>query len=189
MNDWTPTPEFEESIRQSFGVPEVRREFVDQTYQKIMHQAKGKAPKPQHFFRLRPAWIIIAAVLGAMVISTLLIGPQRVYAQFIKLFGYIPGVGFVNLDEVRVLKNAVSQQHEEQQLTVVRGLSSKYSTDLWLEFNGEAHPVDDAWLETEDGQRFELTNWNYSPDEPGTHGVEMHFQPCHWKSTKLLWGS
>jgi hypothetical protein len=177
MNKWTSTPQFEENVRQSFGAPEIRSEFVDQVYGDLMQRADAKSRKSRPLLGLRPAWTIVLAILTLMTISTLVIGPQRVYAEFMKLFGYIPEVGIVNLDQVRVLKNGVTQRHDGRELTALRGLVTVHGTDLWLEFSDEARPVDDAWLETPDGLRFDLLNWSYSPDEPGTRGVVANFPP------------
>lgn len=125
----------------------------------------------------RPAWMIALAILVMMIAGTLVIGPQRAYAEIMKLFGYLPDAGFVNLGQVRVLENSVTQRHQGRSLTVVRGLVNEYGTEIWLEFSDGAKPVDDAWLETGDGQRFDLLNWSFSPDEPGTHGVVTRFSP------------
>ncbi len=133
--------------------------------------------KTSSFAGLRPVWTVALIIISLIVNSTLVIGPQRVYAEFRKLFGYLPGAGFVNLEQVRVLENSATQRHGDRELTVVRGLVNEYRTEVWLEFSDEARPVDDAWLETEDGQRFELVNWSYSPDEPGTRGVAATFPP------------
>jgi len=177
MNKWTSSSEFEENVRQSFAVPAPRSEFVDQVYGDLMRRADQKSYSPRRFLGLRPAWTATLAILSVLIIGTLAIGPQHVYAEFMRLFSYVPGVGFVNPDQVRVLENGVTQQHDDRELTAQRGLITEYSTDLWLEFSDEARPIDEAWLETTDGLRFELQNWNYSPDEAGSHGVVAHFPP------------
>ncbi len=177
MNNINNTSQFEEDICQSFGVPEIRSEFVNKVYGEIMQHAEAKPRKRHKFLGLRPAWTVALTILSLIIVVTLVIGPKRVYAEFMKLFGYIPEVGFVNLDEVRVLENGVTQRHDDRELTVQRGLITPYSTDLWLEFSDEARPIDDAWLETPDGLRFELLNWSYSPDESGSQGVVAHFPP------------
>ncbi len=177
MNEFKSTPQFEEDIRQSFGVPDIRPEFVFQLRDEIAQKATAKSRKSFQLLKLRPAWAIALAVLAVMILTTLVIGPQKVYAEFMRLFGYVPGVGFVNLDQVRVLQNGVAQQHDGRSLTALRGLIDAHGTDLWLEFSDEARPIDDAWLETSDGQHFDLTGWSYSPDLAGTHGVAAHFAP------------
>ncbi len=174
MSDLIPNSQFEEEIRAAIAVPLADEKFIKSLQNRLFQQARvqRKAHRP---FPLRPAWAIAFAVFLIMVVTTLVIGPQRVYADFLKLFGYVPGIGFVDLSQVRVLQNGVTQHHAGQEVTVVRGLVTSRGTDLWLEFSDTAHPVNDAWLETEDGRRFDLINWGYDPDEPGTHSLVMHF--------------
>jgi len=174
MSDLVPTPQFEEEIRAAITVPQANEKFVKSLHNRLVQQAASQRKINRPFY-LRPAWVITYIVFLVMIITTLVIGPQKVYADFLKLFGYVPGIGFVDLNQVRVLQNGVTQRHADQEVTAVRGLISPYGTDIWLEFNDEARPVADAWLETADGQRFTLLNWSYDPDKSGTHGVVMHF--------------
>lgn len=177
MDNWTPIPEFEEDIRRSFQIPAIRKEFRHHLYTILSQQAIQKRKKSRRLLGLHPAWAVVLACVIIMIFAALIIGPQKVYARFLKMIGYYPGAGFVDLKQVWVLENGVTQVHNEQKLTVARGISDAYRTDLWLEFNDEARPVDGAWLEAEEGMRFELLNWNYTPDRPGSRGVEMHFTP------------
>jgi len=109
MNENFSTPQFEESIRKSFGVPEIRSKFVDEVYGNLMQQAVAKSKKTHPFLGLRPAWTITFAILALMIIGTLVIGPQRVYAAVLHLFGYIPGVGIVDQNSpIRLLAEPVS---------------------------------------------------------------------------------
>jgi len=109
MNEKYSTPQFEESIRKSFGVPEIRSKFVDEVYGNLMQQAVAKSKKPHPFFDLRPAWTVTFAILTLMIIGTLVIGPQRVYAAVLQLFGYIPGAGIVDQNNpIRLLAEPVS---------------------------------------------------------------------------------
>ena len=174
MSDLVPTPQFEEEIRAAITVLQANEKFVKSLHNRLVQQAASQRKVNRPFY-LRPAWVITYIVFLVMIITTLVIGPQKVYADFLKLFGYVPGIGFVDLNQVRVLQNGVTQRHTDQELTAVRGLISPYGTDIWLEFNDEARPVADSWIETADGQRFNLLNWNYDPDKTGTHGVVMHF--------------
>ena len=102
---------------------------------------------------------------------------QPVAAALGRLFGfaYIPGAGFVQVEDVRVLKNAVTQVNDGRSLTVLRGLSGGRDTQLWLEYSDEARAADGAWLETPDGQRIDAFWWGWDPDVPGTRGVRLAF--------------
>jgi hypothetical protein len=113
MNNWTPNPKLEEKIRQSFGVPEIRSEFVNQTYQELMTRATQNPKKHHQIFGLRPAWTIILAIITLMILSTFIIGPDQVYAGFMKLLGYVPGVGIVDqTSPLRILAEPVSMQRD-----------------------------------------------------------------------------
>ncbi|RPI87287.1 MAG: hypothetical protein EHM41_05515 [Chloroflexi bacterium] len=168
--------EFEQEVREAMAVPEADQGFLVSLKKSIILDQPRRAAAPGSFIT-RPVWVGIFAVLVLMVVTVLAIGPSRVLAAVGQILGYIPGVGFVDLDTVRVLENSVVQQHEGRHLTVVRGVVNERGTDVWIEFSDEARPINDAWLETTDSQRFELLNWSYSPDEPGTHGVAAHFPP------------
>ena len=93
MTEWTSNPQFEENVRRAFGLPQIRPEFVDQLYADLMQRAVSRSRKPRLLFGLRPAWTVALVILLTTIIGTLVIGPQCVYAEFLKLFGYIPGVG------------------------------------------------------------------------------------------------
>ena len=111
--------QFEEDIRQSFGVPKIRSEFVAQLHGELIKRAVEKTPKTIPSFRLRPAWIIVFAVLSVMIVATLVIGPQRVFAAVRGLLGYIPDVGIVdNSVPIRVLAEPVGVTRDGITLTV-----------------------------------------------------------------------
>lgn len=87
MNKRTLSPQFEESVRQSFVVPEVRSEFVDQLYAELMSRDVSTTHKSLPFFGMRMTWVVTIAIVAALIIGTLVIGPQRVYAAVMQLFG------------------------------------------------------------------------------------------------------
>lgn len=167
--------DFEKQVQRSYPIPAIRNEFKQNLYSELMQRADKKAKKTVIKWSFRPVWVILFVFIALLCLTTWIIGPQRVYAEFMRLIGYYPGVGFVDAGKVRVLSNGVKQVQEGQELTVTRGIIDEYSTQLWLEFSDEARPVDGAWLESASGERFELRNWSYSPDQPGSHGVKMNF--------------
>ena len=108
MTEWISTPEFEEDVTRSFAVPALRPEFVSYLNEELLDRAARKVRKPRRILGLRPAWVIAAATLLLLVVVTLAIGPQRVYAEVAKLLGYIPGVGIVDENSsIRVLAEPV----------------------------------------------------------------------------------
>lgn len=119
MTDMISTPQFEDEIRLSFGVPEIRAEFVDQLYDDLMQNAAAKPKTSRKYLGLRPAWAIALVLFVLVIIGTLAIGPDRVYAAIRQLFGYIPGVGIVDQSiPIRVLAEPVSVSRDGISITV-----------------------------------------------------------------------
>jgi hypothetical protein len=140
MNEWTPDPQFEESIRQSFKAPKIRTEFVDQTYAELMRHAELKPRHPRRLFGLRPAWTIALAILSLVIISTLVIGPQHISAAFRQLFGYIPGVGIVDQSSpIRILTEPVSISRDGITVSVNQGILT--GTETRIEFGISGVPL------------------------------------------------
>jgi hypothetical protein len=119
MTDWILTDDFAAALRDSFDVPEVRPEFVEQVYTRLMQRAENKSRSARIGLRLRPGWIVAFTLVALIAISVLVIGPQRVYAEFVKLLGYIPGVGIVDQSApIRVLAEPVSVTRDGVTITV-----------------------------------------------------------------------
>ena len=89
MTEWTSTPQFEENIKKSFCVPVIRPEFVAQVNEELMRRATTKTRKTRRILGLHPAWAISLVIILLLLVGTLIIGPQRVYAEAAKLLGYI----------------------------------------------------------------------------------------------------
>ncbi len=139
------------------------------------HALAARSISSSRGFRMRWVWAVLAV---GIFIAALFIYRQPVLAAVGRLFGYgyFPEVGFVQLDNARVLLSPVRQDHDGRSLTVLRGLSTSDRTTLWLEYSDEARPVDGAWLETPAGERIDLRYWNWDPNRPNTHGVRLEFQ-------------
>lgn len=173
------TSSIEEKIHQATLTPDPGQEFAGVLWERMItlpQRPPSREPRIRNIFK-RPVWALTASIVLILAIVVAILGPQRVYAEFMRLFGYVPDVGFVDLDQVRVLENGVTQKHDNRELTVQRGLITTYGTDLWLEFSDEARPIDGAWLEAPDGSRYDLRDWNYSPNEAGSRGVVAYFPP------------
>ena len=96
MNEQTSSPQFEDQVRRSFEVPEIRTDFVEHVYVDLMQLADKKPVRSRLLYRLSPAWTVVLVVLSLFIISTFVIGPKRVYAAITKIFGYLPGVGIID---------------------------------------------------------------------------------------------
>jgi sugar lactone lactonase YvrE len=119
MNKWIFDPQFEEDIRLAFDAPAVRPEFVNTLHREIMRRAQSKKSPTRSPKRLRPAWSITLAILTLLTAVVLIVGPQRVYAAVVRLFGYIPGVGIVDESSpIRVLAEPVSVTRDGITITV-----------------------------------------------------------------------
>jgi len=131
MNEWTSTPRFEESVRQSFGIHELRPAFVDRVYSDLMRYAAEKPRKNRPFFGLQPAGIVAIAILSLMIIVALVIGPQQVYAAILQLLGYIPGVGIVDQSSpIRILAEPVSVTRDGISITVTSAVLTGDKTHI-----------------------------------------------------------
>jgi len=148
MNERASTPQFEEKVRQSFGVPEIRTEFVDQVYGDLMRRAVAKSRKSRPFFGLRPAWTFALAIISLMIIGTLVIGPQRVYAAVLHLFGYMPGIGIVDQSSpIRVLAEPVSISRDGITVSVNQAVLTGTETRIDFGVSGvplSAYPKDEV---------------------------------------------
>jgi len=175
MTKWISSPQFEENVRQSFAVPEIRPEFVDQVYGDLMQRAVAKSRKSRPFLGLRPAWTVTLAIITLMIIGTLVIGPQRVYAEFLKLFGYIPGVGIVDQSNpIRVLAEPVSVTRDGITVTVTSATLTGDRTQIAYRIfgvPGSAYPdredivgcITQEYLRLADGTQLTAVNYGYQP--------------------------
>lgn len=189
MNENFPTPQFEERVRKSFGVPEVSAKFTNVVYNHLMQQAEIKSKKPRPFLGLRPAWAITFTVLALLVFGTLVIGPPRVYAAVRQLLGYIPGVGIVDVNApVRVLAEPVSFTRDGITLEVTSATLTQERTYIEYRLFGvppEAYPdredvigcFDLPYLLLPDGSRLEA-----DAPIPARVDTATYVMPCIFNS-------
>ena len=129
MNNLSLSP-FEEKIRQAAQMPEPKPEFVDALWNRMTLQQQPQ-PALHAFRRLRLAWFATAAILLALIITALIVGPQRVYAAVRQLFGYIPGVGIVDESApIRVLAAPVTVTRDGISLTVTSAVLTADKTHI-----------------------------------------------------------
>ena len=189
MTEWISSPQFEEKVRQSFAVPEVRPEFIDQVYSDLMQQAVAKSRKPHPFLGLRPGWTVALAIITLMIIGALVIGPQRVYAEVLKLFGYIPGVGIVDQSSpIRVLAEPVSITRDGITVTVTSATLTSDRTQVEYRLfgvPGSAYPNREdvagcssrEYLRLADGKQLAQINFGYEP-VPANVNEAVFVIPC-----------
>lgn len=148
MNNFTPSTQLEDKIRAAIAVPQALPEFVNRLHAELMRQASLKNRKALRPIYLRPAWIAFLAVITLLIGSTLIIGPQRVYAAVRQLFGYIPGVGIVDQSApIRVLAEPVVVTRSGITLTVTEALLSADKTVVVVNIKGvpqDAYPSNEG---------------------------------------------
>ncbi len=183
------TPQFEEDIRQAFGVPKIRSEFVAQLHGELIQKAIEKTPRVFPSFRLRPAWIIGVAVLSVMIVATLVIGPQRVFAAVRGLLGYIPEVGIVDQSApIRVLEEPVSVTREGISITVTSATLTGDKTHIEYRIfgvPGSAYPnredvmgcTQPEYLRLPDGTQLARMDNNFQPVPAGVDNA-VFAVPC-----------
>jgi DNA-binding beta-propeller fold protein YncE len=122
---------FEEKVRAAVDVPAPRDEFIQNLWTRIALGSDGTPVRGARRRQLSFAWIGLAIVFAALMITTLIIGPMRVYAAIRGLLGYIPGVGIVDQSApIRVLAKPVSQTREGITITVTSATLSSDSTHV-----------------------------------------------------------
>jgi hypothetical protein len=135
MTEYTPSLEFENELRAAVSVPNASDEFVNALRKELTARA-ATMTKPSTR-RLRPAWVIPLACVLIMVVVTLVIGPQRVWAAVRSLFGYLPGVGYVETDgSLRVLTEPVMMEREGVTLTVEQAVVDSQRTIIIFKVEG-----------------------------------------------------
>jgi len=94
MTNQTQLP-VEDQIRKAVQSVEPNREFSNDLWNQLASQARQ--PKPRSLFQKlfpTPTWSA-ATVLIAVALIVAVVGPQKVVEAVSSLFGYLPGVGFV----------------------------------------------------------------------------------------------
>lgn len=97
------------------------QDFADQLEVMLRKRAAGlitsSARKPNPAWRtnlsLRPI-LAISVIIGLLMLAAITaLGPQRVLAAVQNLLGYVPGIGFVDLEEARMLAAPISMTQED----------------------------------------------------------------------------
>jgi len=170
MTEYILTPQFEDEVRGAFNAPDIRPAFAEQLRNQLAQAAEGKFRPARRPFYLRPAWAALLVVLAALIIGTLLIGPQRVYAAVRQLFGYLPGVGIIDESEpIRVLAERVRVTRDGVTVSVNQATLLANETRLDYGVSGvplSAYPKGEAvtgciereYLRAPDGSRLEIND-------------------------------
>lgn len=126
--------EFEDKLRAAMSVSDDGKNFLPALRKQLMEHPVKSRPK-QPFQLARPLWIG-SLILVLIMIAVIVLGPQKVYAAFRQLFGYIPGVGFISTDNGLALRESVAQTRDGRTLQVEQLISSSQETVLVVRLTG-----------------------------------------------------
>lgn len=112
---------FEEKIQTTIkmGIPQPRKEFKNQLNARLTEQSfleKSKKKDIFSAFTLKSKRTVAFSAALLVLVITLLVGPQKIYAVLQNLLKYIPGIGFVEPN--RELIEPVTVEREGINLTV-----------------------------------------------------------------------
>jgi len=97
----------------------------------------------QHLSQRRSATIALGLLL-AVAVGLAAVGPQRVWAEAQRLLGYVPGIGFVDLEETRVLTFPAEVTRDGVTLRVEQVLAQPDGTTVVIRTEG-LPPEDQLW--------------------------------------------
>jgi hypothetical protein len=119
-NQISPSMEWEKDLEMAFRPADVDAAFVADLRARIIRAQKMPAVvRPTVPLKLA----IGLAVFVLLVCGYLAIGPQRVIATIQSLFGYIPGIGYVNSNQgIRILANPVQDVRAGVTLIIERAV-------------------------------------------------------------------
>lgn len=139
---------FESELRNAFASADAQQGFVDALAGRLRTNSATAKSAHRPNMRLRPSWVVILSVIALLIASILFIGPDKVYAEFLKLLGYIPGIGIVDqAQSVRVLSEPVRVTRDGVVLSVNQALLTSSGTQIEYGVSGvplSAYPRQEA---------------------------------------------
>lgn len=123
-------------------------------------------------FKLAWAFGILAFIIFSF---TLILGPGKVWAQVQRWFGYFPGEGFIDSENVQVLGQTVSQFGQGNTLTIKNGLIQDGLVKVWAEFDQKFENPGEVWIRLGEGSLVK-GGWSHEPDLAGSKGLLFTFK-------------
>ena len=137
-NERKTTHEIENQLGAYYQQAEPSSQFVEALENKLMQAHPANLAQPSRkrkpwFSRpvFAPAFIVMLALVLVIVI-----GPKQVIAQVQALLGYVPGYGFVEIDDIRVLPSPLSQTQGGVTMTIQQVLVKEENTYIILSVDG-----------------------------------------------------
>ncbi len=137
-NERKNTHEIEKQLGEYYQAGGPSEQFMDALESRLVQAHQGSAQtrsRTRKPFYFRPAFAPAYIVLLAMLI-VVVIGPQQVLAQMQALLGYVPGYGFVEIDDIRVLPSPVSQTQDGVTMTIKQVLVKEENTYIVYSVDG-----------------------------------------------------
>ncbi len=139
---------FENELRVAITPPDAHADFINKLGTRLLKMYPARKISQMKNLRLKPARIVMLSVLTLLLASILFIGPDKVYAEMLKLLGYIPGIGIVDqAQSIRVLSEPVRITRDGVTVSVNQALLTTEKTEIDYGFSGvplSAYPHDEA---------------------------------------------
>ena len=117
----------ERRLQKLYERPTPDPRFLARLEQELQARGARRLPLPV-FLRPRWAWAVVGVLLVFLTGVIWLGGPRDAWAQFLRLIGYAPHVGFVNVEEARVLPAPVVRRIENITLRVEQVVATPEET-------------------------------------------------------------
>ena len=156
-----PNPDFEAEVRSALAVPEPDPAFLS--------SLRSQVSRPHSTRATRFAWVGLTASAIFLLAVIWMVGAETVFAEFQRLFGYIPGVGLVQMDtSLRILAEPVKIEREGITVQVLQGAADSQHTFLVYQIDGipqNARPTNEnvpgcpspVYLQSADGSKLQIT--------------------------------
>lgn len=127
----------ESAVRAAMQPPALRPQFQAALRQQLQQAAVALPASPALRWRFSRRLAVAGLVAAVVLAITLALGPQRVLAQVLGWFGYVPGTGYVESEAgLRVLANPHTLEQDGIRVSTVDGLVDDQHTVLTFLFEG-----------------------------------------------------
>lgn len=178
-----PSPEFEKELHETLNTPNANPVFIRDLRATLLERSNMKN-QTRSFPRL--AWGVIAII----VVAVLAISSPQVVEAMKRLWGYVPGIGFVESgNPIRLLSAPVTVEKNGMTITIENGASDSNNTILLEKVDGyipesseEITCMENPRLVMPDGSELELSQYEGvlvggKGDPSGSYHVRYVFEP------------
>jgi hypothetical protein len=150
------SPRIEWALEAVLGTPDPEAAFIAELEQQLVARAQARQ-RPQGESRPRRFWARWkqpirqhrwAAATGTLMlvaaVALAVVGPQRIVAAIQQLLGYVPGIGFVDLEATRLLAAPVEVSRDGVILRVEQVIAQPDGTKVIIRSEG-LPPEDQLW--------------------------------------------